>query len=134
MRDELQCAFVSQGLGKRKCTAGRARKFVSALRQADLRSLAEHADRIAANHVLWSRDGVRGNRNAPQASRFELNDAECVGFGLGNTNTSARRKMCGQGFPFQLAERKCVSGKRPPAARPALRSVANDDLSSHWQV
>jgi len=127
MRDELQCAS-SPGLGKRKCTAGRARNR-QCLEAGRSEILAEHADRIAANHVLWSRDGVRGNRNAA-GQRFELNDAECVGSAWKHEYV-CRRKMCGQGFPFQLAEKVRVRKTAPQLAR--LRSVANDDLRA-WQV
>jgi hypothetical protein len=122
MRDELQCAS-SPGLGKRKRAAGLARNR-QCLEAGRFEILAKHADRIAANHVLWSWDGVRSNRNAA-GQRFELNDAECVGSARENEYV-CRRKMCGQGFPFQLAEKVRVRETAPQLAR--LRSVANDDL------
>src|SRR6266404_2021517 len=122
MRDELQCASFP-GLGKRKCTAGRARNR-QCLEAGRSEILAEHADRIAANHVLWPRDGVRGDRNAA-GQRFELNDAECVGSARKHEYV-CRRKMRGQGFSFELTEKMCIRKTTLQLAR--LRSVANDDL------
>jgi len=122
MRDELQCASFP-GLGKRKCTAGRARNR-QCLEAGRSEILAEHADRIAANHVLWSWDGVRSNRNAA-GQRFELNDAECVGSARENEYVR-RRKVCGQGFSLQLAEKVGVRKTALQLAR--LRPVANDNL------
>src|SRR5271166_320346 len=76
MRDELQGALFP-GLGKRKRTTGRARNR-QGFEAGGIEIFTEHADRIAADHILWSRDGVCGNRHAA-SQRFELNDAECVG-------------------------------------------------------
>src|SRR5271166_1677835 len=101
MRDELRRASFP-GLGKRKRTAGRARNR-QGLEAGRFEIFVEHADRIVADHILWSRDGVRGNRNAA-GQRFELNDAECVGSAREH-ECVRRRKMSGQGFPFQLTEK-----------------------------
>ena len=76
MRNELQRAALP-GLSERKCAAGRARNRQS-LETGRFEILVERADRIAANHVPWSRNGVRGNRNAAR-QRLQLNDAESVG-------------------------------------------------------
>ena len=99
MRNELQCAAFP-GLGERKRAAGGARNRQS-LKAGRSEILVEHADRIAANHVLWSRNGICGNWNAA-GQRFELNDAECVGSARKHKYV-CRRKMRRQGFPFQLS-------------------------------
>ena len=108
IRDELQRASFP-GLGKRKSTAGRARNRQS-LEAGESEVLIEHADRIAANYILWSRDGVGGNRNAA-GQRFELDDAKCVGSARKDEYVR-RRDMGRQGFPLQLAEK--VSIRKAP--------------------
>ena len=76
MRNELlRAAFP--GLGERKRAACRTRNRQS-LEASRFEILVERTDRIAANHVLRSRNGICGDRNAA-GQRFELNDAERVG-------------------------------------------------------
>jgi len=111
MRNELQCALFP-GLGQCKPAAGRARNR-QCLEAGRFEIFGENADRVAANHILWSRDGVRGNRHAA-GQRFELNDAECVGSAREREHV-CRRKMCGQGFPFQLTEKAGVRKTALPA-------------------
>src|SRR5271167_2903878 len=101
MRNELQRATLP-GLGERECAAGRARNRQS-LEAGRFKILGQHADRIAADHVLRSRNGIRGNRNAA-GQRLELNDAECVG-SAGKHEYVCCREMCCQSLPFQLTEK-----------------------------
>jgi len=62
MRNELlRAAFP--GLGERKRAACRTRNRQS-LEAGRFEILVEHTDRIAANHVPWSRNGICGDRNA----------------------------------------------------------------------
>jgi hypothetical protein len=122
MRDELQRASFPR-LGKRKRTAGGARNR-QRLEAGRFEILVKHADRIVANDVPRSRDGIRGNRNAA-GQRFELNDAERVGSAREHEYV-CRCKMCGQGFPFQLTEKVGVRKAALQFAR--LRPLTNDDL------
>jgi hypothetical protein len=122
MRNELQRAAFP-GLGQRKRAAGRARNRQS-LEAGRFEILVEHADRIAPNHVLWSRNGVRGNRHAA-GQCLELNDAECVGL-AGKHEHVCRRDMGRQGFPFHLTEK--VGAWEAALQLVRLRPVADDDL------
>ena len=68
------------------------REIVSAFRPSRFEIAVEDTDRIAANHILWSRDGVRGNRHTADQS-FERNDAEGIGHNL-RTRQIEREKCC----------------------------------------
>ena len=122
MRNELQCAAFP-GLGERKRAAGRAGN-AQRLEAGRFEILVEHSDRIAADHIPWSRYGVRGNRNAA-GQRLELNDAECVGSAREDEYVR-RGKMRRQGFPFQLPQEVCIRKLALQLGR--LRPVADDDL------
>ena len=86
--------------------------------------LVEHADRIAADYVLRSRNGVCGDRD-PTGQRLELNDAERVGSARKHKYVRGR-KMRRQGFAFQLTEK--VGIRKATLQLERLRPLADDDL------
>ena len=113
------------GLGKRECAACRARNC-ERLETGRFEILVERTDRVVANHALWSRDGVRGNRNAA-GQRFELNNAKCVGPAREHEYV-CRRKMSRQGFPLQPTDKMGIRKAMLQFAR--LRPIPDDDFGA----
>src|SRR6516164_910396 len=124
MRNELQRALFP-GLGKRKGAAGRARNRQS-FEAGGFEVLVEHADRIAADYVARSRNGIGRNRYAA-GQCLELNEAKSIGPAWKHEHIRRGEMRC-EVFPFQLTKKMDFGKAALQLAR--LRPVANDDFGA----
>jgi len=124
MRNELQRALFP-GSGKRKGAAGRARNRQS-FEAGGFEILVENADRIAADYVPRSRNGISRNRDAA-GQCFELNEAKRIGPARKHEHVRRGEMRC-EGFPFQLTKKMGFGKVALQLAR--LRPVANDDFGA----
>ena len=124
MRNELQRALFP-GLGERKGAAGRARNRQS-FEAGGFEILVEHTDRIAADYVPRSRNGISRNRYAA-GQCLELNEAKRIGPARKHEHVRRGEMRC-KGCSFQLTKKMGFGKAALQLAR--LRPAANDDFGA----